>query len=48
MIFPDYEGGSLVNLMRSLGDACGARAPLPYAPLRDTKVSLRDTAAAQA
>ena len=44
MIFPDYEGGSLVNLMRSLGDACGARAPLPYAPLRDTKVSLRDTA----
>lgn len=43
MIRPDYEGGSVVNLMRSLGDACGAPAPLPYAPLRD-KVSLRSTA----
>ena len=44
MIFPDYEGGSLVNLMRSLGDACGTTTPLPYAPLHDAKVSLRDTA----
>lgn len=44
MIFPDYEGGSIVNLMRSLGDACGAKTPLPYAPLRDAKVSLHDTA----
>ncbi len=43
MILPDYAGGSIVNLMRSLGDACGAQ-PLPYAPLRDLKVSLRDTA----
>lgn len=39
MIRPDYEGGSIVNLMRSLGDVCGAPNPLPYAPLRDWKVS---------
>lgn len=44
MIRPDYEGGSIVNLMRTLGDACGAPQPLPYAPLRDLKVSLLDTA----
>jgi Uncharacterized proteins of the AP superfamily len=44
VIRPDYEGGSIVNLMRSLGDACGALPPLPYAPLRDAKVSLGDTA----
>ena len=43
MILPDYEGGSIVNLMRSLGDACDAPA-LPYAPLRNAKVSLHDTA----
>ncbi len=29
---PDYEGGSIVNLMRSIGDACGAPPGL-YAPL---------------
>lgn len=33
MIQPDYRGGGIVNLMRSVADACGA-APLPYAPLR--------------
>lgn len=44
MIRPDYEGGSIVNLMRSLGEACGAPTPLPYAPLRDLKVSLHGTA----
>lgn len=44
MIRPDYEGGSIVNLMRSLGDACGTTQPLPYAPLRDLKVSPHDTA----
>lgn len=44
MIRPDYEGGSIVNLMRALGDACGAQPPLPYAPLRDTIVSRGDTA----
>lgn len=43
MILPDYAGGSIVNLMRSLGDACGAPS-FPYAPLREEKVSLRDTA----
>lgn len=43
MTRPDYEGGSIVNLMRSLGDACDA-PPLPYAPLRESKVSLRSTA----
>ena len=43
MIFPDYEGGSILNLMRSLGDACGA-PPSPYAPLRDAKVSPGGTA----
>ncbi len=43
MIFPDYQGGSIVNLMRTLGDACGAPA-LPHAPLRDPKVSLHGTA----
>jgi hypothetical protein len=42
---PDYEGGSIVNLMRSLGDACGAASPpFPYPPLREAKVSLRKTA----
>ncbi len=44
MIRPDYAGGSIVNLMRTLGDACGARHPLPYAPLRNLKVSLLSTA----
>ncbi|MDT3735494.1 MAG: alkaline phosphatase family protein [Denitratisoma sp.] len=44
MIRPDYEGGSIVNLMRSLGDACGAQPPLPHAPLRDAIVSRGDTA----
>lgn len=24
---PDYSGGSIANLMRSIGDACGARSP---------------------
>jgi len=43
VILPDYEGGSIVNLMRSLGDACGAAA-LPYPPLHETKVSLDGTA----
>lgn len=39
---PDYEGGSIVNLMRSLGDALGA-APADYAPLRDLpEARLRD------
>ena len=44
MILPDFQGGSIVNLMRTLGDASGAQTPLPYAPLRDLKVSLLDTA----
>ncbi|BBO20997.1 MAG: nucleotide pyrophosphatase [Rhodocyclaceae bacterium] len=44
MILPDYAGGSIVNLMRSLGDACGAAPPLPYVPLREEKVSPGDTA----
>lgn len=44
MILPDYAGGSIVNLMRSLGDACGTPTPLPYAPLRETKVSVSETA----
>lgn len=44
MIRPDYAGGSIVNLMRTLGDACGARQPLPYPPLRNLKVSLLSTA----
>lgn len=34
---PDYRGGSIVNLMRSIGDACGATS-LPYAPLRGLDV----------
>ena len=29
---PDYTGGSIVNLMRSIGDRCGA-APSPYEPV---------------
>jgi hypothetical protein len=44
VIFPDYAGGSIVNLMRSLGDACAAPLPLPSAPLRETEVSLGETA----
>lgn len=44
MIQPDYEGGSIVNLMRTLGDACGALQPLPYPPLRGLKVSPLSTA----
>jgi hypothetical protein len=39
VILPDYEGGSIVNLMRTLADACGAAGTLPYAPLREPKVS---------
>lgn len=35
---PDYDGGSILNLMRGVADACGA-APLPYAPLRDLDVA---------
>src|SRR4051812_115755 len=30
---PDYSGGGLVNLMASIVEACGGRAPHP--PLRD-------------
>jgi predicted AlkP superfamily pyrophosphatase or phosphodiesterase len=33
-LLPDYEGGSLPNLMRSVADACGGPR-LPYAPARD-------------
>lgn len=29
---PDYSGGSIANLMRTIGDACGARSPV-QAPL---------------
>lgn len=32
-VFPDYQGGSIVNLMASLLDACGA-GPAGYPPLR--------------
>ena len=39
MIQPDYQGGSIVNLMRSIADACGAPA-LPYAPLRGLDAAL--------
>lgn len=39
MIQPDYQGGSIVNLMRSIADACGAQA-LPYAPLRGLDAAL--------
>lgn len=44
MIRPDYAGGSIVNLMRSLADACGSVEPLPYLPLRAEKVGLPETA----
>jgi hypothetical protein len=33
-LLPDYRGGSILNLMRSIADACGGPA-LPQAPLRD-------------
>jgi predicted AlkP superfamily pyrophosphatase or phosphodiesterase len=33
--FPDYHGGSIVNLMASLTEALGGSAPPAYAPLRD-------------
>ncbi len=42
MTLPDYTGGGIVNLMRSLADTCGAPA-LPQAPLA-AKVSPRRTA----
>jgi predicted AlkP superfamily pyrophosphatase or phosphodiesterase len=32
MNLPNYSGGSIVNLMSSIGSACGAR--LPYGPLK--------------
>jgi Type I phosphodiesterase / nucleotide pyrophosphatase len=38
---PDYAGGSIVNLMRSLGDACGAR-PSTYPPFAGIDARLRD------
>jgi hypothetical protein len=34
MVRPDYQGGSILNLMRSLAAACGDASPPPYAPLR--------------
>jgi hypothetical protein len=34
MLIPDYYGGSIVNLMVSLTEALGGRAPVPYPPLR--------------
>jgi len=37
---PDYSGGSIVNLMRSLGDACGA-PPTTYPPLTSIGDRLR-------
>lgn len=37
---PDYNGGSLVNLMRSIADACGA-APSAYPPLTGIDDRLR-------
>ncbi|MFZ5509235.1 MAG: alkaline phosphatase family protein [Pseudomonadota bacterium] len=39
MVLPDYAGGSIVNLMRSLGDACGA-PPSPYPRLRDFDLTM--------
>lgn len=33
-LLPDYAGGSILNLMRSIADACGV-PPLPYAPARE-------------
>lgn len=38
MIQPEYQGGSIVNLMRTIADACGGPS-LPYAPLRGLNVS---------
>ncbi|MFT4564335.1 MAG: hypothetical protein ACI9BW_004098 [Gammaproteobacteria bacterium] len=40
---PDYQGGSIVNLMRAIGDVCGASpARAPYAPLPAIEARLRD------
>src|SRR5512135_1734595 len=33
MVLPDYAGGSILNLMRSVAEACGATG-LPYEPAR--------------
>lgn len=41
LVKPDYGGGSIVNLMRSLGDACGAD-PIAYPPLAGFDERLRD------
>jgi predicted AlkP superfamily pyrophosphatase or phosphodiesterase len=38
---PDYAGGSIVNLMRSIGDAYGAAAT-PYAPFAGIEERLRE------
>ena len=38
---PDYAVGSIVNLMRSIGDACGAPVT-PYAPFPGIEDRLRD------
>lgn len=35
MTFPDYHGGSIVNLMASLVGALGGDVPAPYPPLRE-------------
>ncbi|HMM54388.1 MAG TPA: alkaline phosphatase family protein [Candidatus Desulfobacillus sp.] len=44
MILPDYAGGSIANLMRSLGDACGAAPAPPCPPLRQNVFEPADTA----
>lgn len=38
---PDYAGGSIVNLMRSIGDACGAE-PTSYVPFPGIAERLND------
>ena len=38
MIQPEYQGGSIVNLMRTIADACGGPR-LPYAPLHGLDVA---------
>ncbi|MFT5419146.1 MAG: hypothetical protein ACI915_005507, partial [Gammaproteobacteria bacterium] len=40
---PDYHGGSIVNLMRAIGDARGASPDRsPYVPLPGIEERLRD------
>ncbi len=47
MILPDYDGGSIANLMRTLAEACGAQLPAPVPLAAHYGLSARELARAR-